>query len=379
MSALLLVTFSMRPMPNSSAGARRSSVRFGPMSWAVLLLLALSASHFATGGLQGARNYVVVLGVLLVFVVAQPTFAMVERASVAGFRSAALVSAPLFFVFNEWYVNKPDDFIDSGKIFASFPNAQGILGHPNYTGLFFAAGATLEVCRILRGQPGGKATRFVPVCFLASEIALLSLTQARNALLAFVVGSAAIVSVHFGRAFYARVLAYAAMAVATLPFVFTGTAIILGSVPNYSYLSALGTRSSLWRGTARVIDSNFWLGSGANFIRDSRRFVLDNDVLNVTHAHNQLLNLWGEGGFLALVLFAFYVFAVFSLLRGRGERVLRLSGLSVVFSFSCLSETPVTSYLTQAGTLIFLLMTIITALPAADGVRVARKAHPAVY
>lgn len=319
----------------------------------ILLLCWLSISYAASEREGGATNYLLIAFVSLVISVAFSSHLDLFKYARLGFRIAALTSVVLYVIAPVWYINAPPNFIDSGKIVAGLPNVQGILGHPNYTGLFFAIAIVLEAASVTRRN---RPKCILSISFLLLDGAILASTQARNAILAACLATLVVYAVRTGRRVSARFVAIGTMSIATTPFLISLYAVLTVTRPDYSILTLLGTRSSLWVAVCKALDADLWIGAGGDFIVRARSQVMDVDVLNVTHAHNQLLNILGEGGIVGIVLAGALICGFFRRWIYASKENGAIAGLVVVFSMSTLSETPITPYLTQAGTVLIILV-----------------------
>ncbi|CAG7599943.1 O-antigen ligase family protein [Rhodococcus opacus] len=352
-AALLLTVTCIfaEPVVRESKGRRQSLLAF------LLLLVWLALSYAVSENSRGAVNYLLIAVIAGVIAFSTVGTRNLFRWIRDGFRVSIVISLLTYLILPEWYVNEPIGFRGSGKIIAEYPNVQGILGHPNYTGLYFACAIVVEIALLPTRK---QISLYLSVIFLACGSVMLASSQARNAILAAVLGGLAVVLIKTGRLLFARLVWVCSLSVASIPFILSMYALVTAQAPNFGVIRFVGTRSSLWEGACQALTGTLLTGSGGDFILRARSYVLDVDVLNVTHAHNQLLNLIGEGGLIAVLLFIGLVFSFGQSKVFADPKNSAVAGLSTVFAISCLSETPITPYVTQAGTVLVVILVAAT-------------------
>lgn len=324
---------------------RKSRLAIGPSPTGLLLvglITWLAVDFAATGGLSAARNYVVVLVTYLALAAARmPTEVVAATARVAT-RVAASLSCLVLLVAPTWFVNKGPNFINSGKIIKSLPQVQGLLTHPNYTGFFFAVAILLEVASWRQGR------RRWNLLFLALDCAMLLATQTRTSAIAVIIGLVVLVLVKRRRVLAIPVLV-GAVAISLIPAALVTAQLLSGQPAGFGVLSLLGSRDTLWPAVAAVIGQQPLLGTGSHFLDLVHPLVGSADVLDVTHAHNQWLNWWGEGGAPALLL-GLGLITQLGAMAFRRKAPGILPALLTLVALECLSETPLTEYVAKVGT-----------------------------
>lgn len=83
------------------------------------------------------------------------------------------------------------------------------------------------------------------------------------------------------------------------------------SIDNALYDSSIYYRIEIYRAAVRIIKENILIGTGLNtmqyYINDYSNFI----KAPVYHAHNIILNIWGETGFIGVLFFVIIFIAIF--------------------------------------------------------------------
>lgn len=314
---------------------------------AVVLIAWIAYRHLAASEVEQFRNVVGELVIAIAIVAVALCGASVLTPARWAFRFALVVSLAVWLASPAQYVNQGMDFVDSGKLIATLPSVQGVLGHPNYTGLYFAAGIAVEVAHWGRGR------LLVSVVCSTGMATVVIFSQARNAILAAIAAAVVVLLIRSGRLRSARLALTAVLIGSLLPLAFMIPSFLTGRPPSFEAISVLGTRSALWEGVAATIPDSPIFGSGRGGIERARSLATDTDVIEVTHAHNQVLHLILVGGCLALVI---YLFTIVSAIRSLSGTSGGAAGLLTVVLWSTVSETPFVDYIPLAGVVVFLLM-----------------------
>lgn len=341
---VLFLTLIARP-----AGSRTTPLRAQfPLLAGLVAYLALIFA--AREDFDAARN-------LLIVLVAFISLTMSARAGNDlfvplrfGLRLVVLYSVVALSLWPAWYVNASEFFVDSGKIIPSLPNAQGVLSHPNYTGLLLGSVVLVELALL----PRQSKTR-VPLLFAITAAALLIFSQARNAILATIIASVVVLLARRGVWSPARFVLVGALVVSLVPLGIILYSYLSGLAPNFSAFAPWTNRGALWQAIAVVIPDSPLFGSGIEGIERARSFVTDRDVLEVTHAHNQILTLAVFGGAIALIFFVAYVL---SMVNGfRVGAAVGPAGLALMVALTSITESPLSPYVTQAGVVLTIILT----------------------
>lgn len=316
-----------------------------------LLLLWLAIRAFSAGETLSARNYLLILAGLLILGYANLTYMGILHTASIATRTLTLASVAILGLWPEWYINRQSSFVDSGKIWATVPNATGILGHANYSGLLLSAAITLE---LVYGIPRHKK---LSLGFLTVQALLLLETQARNSIIAAIIATLAF-SIHKRIPQIAGGLGLTCVALSTYP----ASVVLYDTLVNrplvIPFTSSLDNRDTLWAATGRVISGNLGIGSGPGFIAWTHDAVQSSAVTEVVHAHNQWLQWLGEGGLPAALLGC-----IFSIVISCGATRCKQGPASlmllIVLGVGMFAETPLTAFPGKIGVGLFLLLTIL--------------------
>ncbi|UJL31493.1 O-antigen ligase family protein [Mycolicibacterium vanbaalenii] len=263
-------------------------------------------------------------------------------------RAAALYSLFMWVFRHAWYVNASEYFVDSGKIFSTFPNVYGILSHPNYTALMFGSALVLEFALWARYSSWRLSALFSLISFV-----ILLTTQGRNAIGAAVMGVISVLLYRHGRTGWVSLIVALAFLASWIPFALMIPVYMFGGSPAYGWLSAFTNRGSLWAAILEILPEGILFGKGQAAIFEAHRYVSDSDVSDVTHAHNQVLDLLLVGGLIAGFLYLSLYSVIVSRIASKHAPADGV-GLVVVLTFTTITESPLTPYVTQIGVILFI-------------------------
>lgn len=348
--AASFVTLSTKAIRGAPVFPRASS---GVAIAGSLLIAWLALREASTGNTGGARNYLLVLMTGLLLHAGRTSGFQPVIAFRFACRAAVLLSGILYVLYPTWYVNASDFFIDSGKIFSTVPNVQGIFGHPNYTGLFFSA-VTLEEILVSAGRPVWR------IFYGTSSAVILVMSQARNANIGAILALIIVgLIVHRRRTIVQALFFGGILLVASLPLLFSLPYFLSATAPNFSALSLLGTRSSVWTAVDYFIARAPLFGGGSPAIIAAHAIIVDPDVTDITHAHNLELNILVSGGLVGLVMYFLTFVEAFRASLIRPQKSSLATGLLTVWAFSTFSESPLTPYVTQVGVVLYVVIGLL--------------------
>ena len=330
---------------------RVSGVTLGGLTTFLVLLGWLVVSHLRTENFDAARNLALVAAATIALVLLVTRGYSPASAIRGTFRIAILFSIAVWVLWPVWYVNKSQYFVDSGKIVSDFPNVQGLLSHPNFTGLYFSCALVIEFAMWRRGS-----RRVLSLIFISLSSLILVSTQGRNAILAAILACIVVIVLRRGNEVAPRLALIAVFAASLAPLIIIVIAFTLGNTPSFRVFDPFTNRGSLWIGIAESIAISPILGSGQNGITFALQFVTDQDVTSVTHAHNQVLTLLVLSGVIGVFLYAVLFFA---LVRQVRESTVLGAGLFFVVAVSTITETPLSAYVTQTGVAMLLMTTVL--------------------
>jgi len=322
-----------------------------PLVASLILWLALRSA--TSGELDSARNYLVMLVVLSIVVLANLSAHEIGTALRLGMRLCVFWSIVSYVIATDWYVDEQAFFRDSGKIIPSIPNVQGILSHANYTGLLFSVAIVVELA-LRRDNKRQLAFHL----FVLADIVLLAATQSRNSIIAAIGGSALVLAAGASQR-WKRPLLLGSFGFSCIPLGVVVQAMRNGDVPDFSAFSIFGTRQSLWPAVTTAIEASPVFGAGPSFIEPVQSLVADRDVSQVTHAHNQWLQLAGEGGLIAVILGFVFALSIVKQPSPRSGDKQMTQGLVLIFLLNTLSETPVSPYPAKIGTILVIALVAI--------------------
>jgi len=356
---LVLLLITLLTTLTSPLHERPSLVgKTAPLIALMALIVWLGLAFLRVGDLTAARNLFVIVVTLATLALAAARGHALVRSLHASLRVFAVLSAIAWLWYPGWYLNAPEYFSGDGKIFENLANAQGLLSHGNYSGLLLGAAAVLELPSIL-----DRRHRVRAAAFLVLAVALQLGTQARNSLIATGIALVAVAVLHYGRRFAPKLLPLVGLALSLVPLAIMTFGRLLGSSPDFRDLSALSTRPQLWQGVYVILPDYFLLGAGSNGIVTARAFVTDEDVTEVTHAHNAPLTLLLFGGVIALALYAWLATAS-TLSASRAPDTAWL-GMVTILIFTGITESPITPYVTQVGVVLWVITVAGLSTPGA--------------
>lgn len=326
--------------------------RVGPLLFG-LLLGWLLVSHLRMGELNAARNLVLILGTYFVLYCGAANGLDVSYLFRLTTRISSLLSVVLYVMNPIWFVNAHKYFFDSGKIVSRIPNVQGILSHPNLTALYFGAAVLLEI-----SMWGRRSPRYLSGSFALLAFVLLICTQGRNAIGATVLALLCTAAYKAGRTLWPTIVLSFVFVAAWGPFILMIPAYLSAGEPDYAWFASVTNRGSLWDAISLVLPDNMLWGSGSSGILQALPYAMDPDVSEVTHAHNQVLNLILEGGLPALFIYAAMIVSVIFAIRKR-QAPPEAVGLIVLLVVTTITETPFTPYVTSIGVVLLLLTMVL--------------------
>ncbi|QRZ08336.1 O-antigen ligase family protein [Mycolicibacterium austroafricanum] len=359
LSIIAIIAEASNEPIGASQTSRESAGRAGAGLFAALLAWLL-ITYFRVGEFDAVRNLaVVIIAFTVVYTFAKRGLALGELYR-SLCRITVFVSLALYVLNSTWFVNAHKYFIDSGKIVSTFPNVQGILSHPNLTALFYGSALITEVAL------WGKGRAHVSLFYAFAFSSLLAVTQGRNAIGATVLAVLCVVAYKKGRAAIAAATLTACFAASWVPLAWMVPSFFTTDRPDYGWLSGVTNRGSLWVAIAEILPDSIIWGNGANGIRQALPLTMDRDVDEVTHAHNQILDLLLVGGLPAVGLYTLLFFVIAKHIRsGRPSPV--GVGLIILLAVTTITETPLAPYVTQIGVVLFsLTITLIFAQPGAS-------------
>ncbi|MDO0972831.1 O-antigen ligase family protein [Mycolicibacterium frederiksbergense] len=317
----------------------------------VTLLLWLFLTHLRVEEFGAARNILLIVVVFVVLCILAAEGYDIGASFRLGARLAGLLSVIAYIVDPTWYVNSRVYF--SGKIVENFPNVEGLLHHGNITALFFGAALVVEV-----SLWGFRSRRLVSLAFALLFFVLLMTTQGRNAIAATILAVGCVLLYRRGNSIFPWLVLVAAFIASWIPLLLMLPVYFFGGTPDYDWIAALTNRGGLWDVIVDLIPRGFVLGHGTQWVNEAHPLVTDRDISEVTHAHNQILDLILVGGLPALALYGALFVAIAHTVRRRRPPVEGV-GLMVILVCTSITETPLAPYMTHAGVVLSLIAIVL--------------------